>query len=54
MTSMGIDLSIEIDKAIKRGDKPSIIAQLKKFQEQQEKTDQYKQRTKEKYSDQER
>lgn len=27
----GIDLSIEIDKAIKRGDKPSVIAQLKNF-----------------------
>lgn len=50
----GIDLSIEIDKAIKRGDKPSVIAQLKKFQEQQEKTDQYKQKVKEKYTEQER
>ena len=50
----GIDLSIEIDKAIKRGDKPSVIAQLKKFQEQQEKTDQYKQKAKEKYTEHER
>lgn len=25
----GIDLSIEIDKAIQRGEKPSVIAQLK-------------------------
>ena len=50
----GIDLSIEIDKAIKRGEKPSVIAQLKKFQEQQEKTDKYKQKAKEKYSGQER
>ena len=50
----GIDLSIEIDKAIKRGDKSSVIAQLKKFQEQQEKTDQYKQKVKEKYTEQER
>ena len=33
----GIDLSIEIDKAIKRGEKPSVIAQIKKYQEQQEK-----------------
>jgi len=33
----GIDLSIEIDKAIKRGEKPSVIAQIKKCQEQQEK-----------------
>lgn len=50
----GIDLSIEIDKAIKREDKPSVIAQLKKFQEQQEKTDQYRQKAKEKYTEQER
>jgi len=50
----GIDLSIEIDKAIKRGDKPSVIAQLKKFQEQQEKTDQYKQKAKEKCREEER
>lgn len=32
----GIDLSIEIDKAIKRGEKPSVIEQIKKYQEQQE------------------
>ena len=44
----GIDLSIEIDKAIKRGDKPSVIAQLKKFQEQEERKEQYKQKAKEK------
>ena len=44
----GIDLSIEIDKAIKRGDKPSVIAQLKKFQEQEERKGQYKQKAKEK------
>lgn len=50
----GIDLSIEIDKAIKRGDKPSVIAQLKKFQEQEERKEQYKQKAKEKYSGQER
>lgn len=37
----GIDLSIEIDKAIKRGEKPSVIAQLKKFKEQQKKAEQY-------------
>lgn len=42
----GIDLSIEIDKAIKRGDKPSVIAQLKKFQEQEERKGQYKQKQK--------
>ena len=50
----GIDLSIEIDKAIKRGDKPSVIAQLRKFQEQQEKAEQYRQKAKEKYTEQER
>ena len=50
----GIDLSIEVDKAIKRGDKPSVIAQLKKFQEQEERKEQYKQKAKEKYSGQER
>ena len=44
----GIDLIIEIDKAIKRGDKPSVIAQLKKFQEQEERKGQYKQKAKEK------
>ncbi|HGI7669107.1 TPA: MobQ family relaxase [Streptococcus pyogenes] len=50
----GIDLSIEIDKVIKRGDKPSVIAQLRKFQEQQEKAEQYRQKAKEKYTEQER
>ena len=50
----GIDLSIEIDKAFKRGEKPSVIAQLKKFQEQQEKAEQYHQKAKEKYTEQER
>ena len=50
----GIDLSIEIDKAIKRGDKPSVIAQLKKFQEQEERKGQYKQKAKEKYKGEER
>lgn len=44
----GIDLSIEIDKAIKRGDKPSVIAQLKKFQEQGKKEKEYNQKAKEK------
>ncbi len=44
----GIDLSIEIDKAIKRGDKPSVIAQLKKFQEQGKKEKEYNQKVKEK------
>ena len=50
----GVDLSIEIDKAVKRGEKPSVIAQLKKFQEQQEKAEQYHQKAKEKYTEQER
>lgn len=50
----GIDLSIEIDKAIKRGEKPSVIAQLKKFKEQQEKTEQYQKRAKEKHRGEER
>lgn len=31
-----------------RGDKPSVIAQLKKFQEQEERKGQYKQKTKRK------
>ena len=43
------DLSIEIDKAIKRGEKPSIINQIKNFQKQQEKDEQYRQKAKEKY-----
>ncbi|HEV2585983.1 TPA: MobA/MobL protein, partial [Streptococcus pneumoniae] len=34
---LGIDLSIEIDKLIKQGEKPSVIAQIKKFQDQHEK-----------------
>ena len=50
----GIDLSIEIDKAIKRGEKPSVIAQLKKFQEQQEKAEQYHNKVKEKHRGEER
>ena len=46
----GIDLSIEIDKAIKRGEKPSVIAQIKKYQEQQESYEKRKERTKDCYS----
>ncbi len=45
----GIDLSIEIDNAIKRGEKLSIINQIKNFQKQQEKGEQYRQKAKEKY-----
>ena len=50
----GIDLSIEIDKAIKRGEKPSVIAQIKKYQEQQEKYEKKKERTKDNYRKSER
>ena len=50
----GIDLSIEIDKAIKRGEKPSVIAQIKKYQEQQEKYEKKKERTKDNYRNSER
>lgn len=42
----GIDLSIEIDKAIKRGEKPSVIGQIKKYQEQQEKYEKKKRKQK--------
>nr|WP_041969517.1 MobQ family relaxase [Clostridioides difficile] len=42
----GIDLSIEIDKAIKRGEKQSVIAYLKKYQEQQEKYEKKKRKQK--------
>ena len=50
----GIDLSIEIDKAIKRGEKPSVIEQIKKYQEQQEKYEQRKGKTKDYYRNEER
>ncbi|AME09157.1 MobA/MobL protein [Gemella sp. oral taxon 928] len=50
----GIDLSIEIDKAIKRGEKPSVIAQIKKYQEQQEKYEQRKEKVKDYYRNEER
>ena len=50
----GIDLSIEIDKAIKRGEKTSVIAQIKKYQEQQEKYEQRKEKAKEHYRNEER
>lgn len=49
-----IDLSIEIDKAIKRGEKPSVIAQIKKYQEQQEAYEKRKERTKDYYRNEER
>ena len=50
----GIDLSIEIDKAIKRGEKPSVIAQIKKYQEQQEAYEKRKDKTKDYYRKEER
>lgn len=50
----GIDLSIEIDKAIKRGEKLSVIEQIKKYQEQQEKYEQRKGKTKDYYRNEER
>ena len=50
----GIDLSIEIDKAIKRGEKPSVIAQIKKYQEQQEAYEKRKGKTKDYYRNEER
>lgn len=50
----GIDLSIEIDKAIKRGEKPSVIAQLKKYQEQGAKYEQRKEKAKDYYRNEER
>ena len=50
----GIDISIEIDKAIKRGEKPSVIAQIKKYQEQQEAYEKRKEKTKDYYKNEER
>ena len=50
----GIDLSIEIDKAIKRGEKPSVIAQIKKYQGQQEAYEKRKEKTKDYYRKEER
>lgn len=50
----GIDLSIEIDKAIKRGEKPSVIAQIKKYQEQQEAYEKRKEKIKDYYKNEER
>lgn len=50
----GIDLSVEIDKAIKRGEKPSVIAQIKKYQEQQEAYEKRKEKTKDYYKNEER
>jgi len=44
----GIDISLEIDKAVKRGEKASIIEQLRAFQAQQEKDQLYKEKAKQK------
>lgn len=43
---LGINLSIEIDKLIKQGEKPSTIARLKQFQEQVQKDQRYKEQVK--------
>ena len=51
---LGIDLSIEIDKLIKQGEKPSVIAQIKKFQDQVIKDNEYREMMKNKKMDQER
>lgn len=51
---LGIDLSIEIDKLIKQGEKPSVIAQIKKFQDQVNKDNEYREMMKNKKMDQER
>ena len=51
---LGIDLSIEIDKLIKQGEKPSVIAQIKKFQDQVNKDNEYREMMKNKKIDQER
>lgn len=45
-----IDLSIEIDKAVKHGEKESIIEQIKNFQKQQDKDESYRKKSKEKYN----
>ena len=54
MESLENDLYIEIDKAIKRGEKPSVIAKIKKYQEQQEAYEKQKERTKDYHRNEER
>lgn len=49
----GIDLSIEIDKAVKRGEKPSVIAQLKNSKSNR-KSRTISSESKRKYTEQER
>ena len=50
----GIDLSIEIDKAIKRGEKESIIEKIKEYKQDSEKFNEKRQTIKDYYKNQER
>lgn len=50
----GIDLSIEIDKAIKRGEKESIIEKIKEYKQDSDKFNKKRQSTKDYYKNQER
>ncbi|GKS50462.1 MobQ family relaxase [Enterococcus faecalis] len=50
----GIDLSIEIDKAIKRGEKESIIEKIKEYKQDSDKLNKKRQMTKDYYKNQER
>ncbi|MDK7802042.1 MULTISPECIES: MobQ family relaxase [Aerococcus] len=50
----GIDLSIEIDKAIKRGEKESIIEKIKEYKQDSDSFNKKRQMTKDHYKNQER
>ncbi|HES1471873.1 TPA: MobA/MobL family protein [Streptococcus pyogenes] len=50
----GIDLSIEIDKAIKRGEKESVIEKIKEYKQDSDKFNKKRQMTKDYYKNQER
>ena len=50
----GIDLSIEIDKAIKMGEKESIIEKIKEYKQDSDKFNKKRQMTKDYYKNQER
>ena len=50
----GIDLSIEIDKAIKMGEKESIIGKIKEYKQDRDKYNKKRQMTKDYYKNQER
>ena len=50
----GIDLSIEIDKAIKRGEKESIVEKIKEYKQDSDKFNKKRQMTKEYYKNKER